>query len=231
MTLSAVQLYNKDGVAEMKNEKTNKPKMNLPNRLTVLRMCMVPIFMAVMLLPIGELMPEGIAWWLPRSIAAFIFIASSITDMLDGRIARSRGLITDFGKFLDPLADKTLVIGALLACTVAYCYQIGWALSWVTFIVIFREFAVTSMRLVVVNTSGIVVAASMLGKIKTVSQIVGISIILLEPVAVTPLVRMFYEGYPEYFLSYIGMIVMTVTTAVSGFDYIRSYWKYVDSNK
>ncbi len=215
----------------MKNENQNKPKMNLPNRLTVLRMCLVPVFMAVMLLPIGKLMPESIAWWLPRTLAAFIFIVSSLTDMLDGKIARKRGLITDFGKFLDPLADKTLVIGALLACTVAYCDQIGWALSWVTFIVIFREFAVTSMRLVVVNTSGIVVAASMLGKIKTVSQIVGICIILLEPVVLTPVVRLFFEGYPTYCLSYVGMIVMTVTTAVSGLDYIRSYWKYVDSNK
>ncbi len=215
----------------MKNENTSKPKMNLPNRLTVLRMCLVPVFMAVMLLPIGKLMPDGISWWLPRTIAAFIFIVSSFTDMLDGKIARKRGLITDFGKFLDPLADKTLVIGALLACTVAYCSEIGWALSWVTFIVIFREFAVTSMRLVVVNTSGIVVAASMLGKIKTVSQIVGICIILLEPVVLTPVIRMFFEGYPEYCLSYVGMIVMTVTTAVSGFDYIKSYWKFVDSNK
>ncbi len=215
----------------MKNENTTKPKMNLPNRLTVLRMCLVPVFMAVMLLPIGKLMPESISLWLPRSLAALIFIVSSLTDMLDGKIARKRGLITDFGKFLDPLADKTLVIGALLACTVAYCDQIGWALSWVTFVVIFREFAVTSMRLVVVNTSGIVVAASMLGKIKTVSQIVGICIILLEPVVLTPIMRIFFEGYPEYALSYVGMIVMTVTTAISGIDYIKSYWKYVDSNK
>lgn len=213
------------------NKKTQKTKMNLPNRLTVLRMCMVPVFMAVMLLPIGKLMPDNLSWWLPRVIAAVIFIASSITDMLDGKIARKRGLITDFGKFLDPLADKTLVIGALLACTVAYCDQIGWALSWVTFIVIFREFAVTSMRLVVVNTSGIVVAASMLGKIKTVSQIVGISVILLEPVVVTPVVHLFFDAFPEYIISYICMVVMTVTTAVSGYDYIKSYWKYVDSNK
>ena len=103
-------------------------------------------------------------------VGAFLFIAASLTDMLDGKIARKHNLVTDFGKFLDPLADKTLVIGALLACSIAYCDKIGWALGWVTFIVIFREFAVTSMRLVVVNTSGIVVAASMLGKIKTVSQ-------------------------------------------------------------
>ncbi len=212
-------------------KKENKAKMNLPNRLTVLRMCLVPLFMAVMLLPIGELLPESVSLWLPRTIAAVIFIVSSITDMLDGKIARKRGLITDFGKFLDPLADKTLVIGALLACSVAYRDQIGVVLAWVTFIVIFREFAVTSMRLVVVNTSGIVVAASMLGKIKTVSQIVGICIILLEPVVLVPLVRIFFEGYPEYCLSYAAMAVMTVTTAVSGYDYIKSYWKYVDSNK
>ena len=210
---------------------TKKQKMNLPNRLTVLRMCLVPVFMAVMLLPIGKLMPESLAWWLPRVIAAVIFIVSSFTDMLDGKIARKHNLVTDFGKFLDPLADKTLVIGALLACSIAYCDKLGWALGWVTFIVIFREFAVTSMRLVVVNTSGIVVAASMLGKIKTVSQIVGICFILLEPVVITPVLRTVIPATPEYFFSYICMIVLTVTTAVSGFDYIKSYWKYIDSNK
>ena len=216
---------------EINSVQPKKQKMNLPNRLTVLRMCLVPVFMAVMLLPIGKLMPDSISAWLPRVIAAVIFIVSSLTDMLDGKIARKRGLITDFGKFLDPLADKTLVIGALLACSVAYRDEIGWVLAWVTFIVIFREFAVTSMRLVVVNTSGIVVAASMLGKIKTVSQIVGICFILLEPVVLTPLVRMFFDAYPEYFFSYICMAAMTLTTAISGIDYIKSYWKYIDSNK
>ena len=216
----------------MSTENTQKKqKITLPNRLTVLRMGLVPVFMAVMLLPIGKLMPDSLAWWLPRTIAAVIFIVSSFTDMLDGKIARKYNLVTDFGKFLDPLADKTLVIGALLACSIAYCDKLGWVLGWVTFIVIFREFAVTSMRLVVVNTSGIVVAASMLGKIKTVSQIVGICFILLEPVVVTPLVRMAIPAFPEYLLSYICMAVLTVTTAVSGFDYIKSYWKYIDSNK
>ena len=211
---------------------STKKKMNLPNKLTVLRMFLVPVFMAVMLLPIGKLMPDNLAWWLPRTIAAMIFIVSSLTDMLDGKIARKYNLVTDFGKFLDPLADKTLVIGALLACSIAYCEQIGWALGWVTFIVIFREFAVTSMRLVVVNTSGIVVAASMLGKIKTVSQIVGICFILLEPVVLTPILRMLIsESFPEYLFSYICMIVLTVTTVVSGLDYIKSYWKHIDSNK
>lgn len=211
---------------------STKKKMNLPNKLTVLRMFLVPVFMAVMLLPIGKLMPDSLAWWLPRTIAALIFIVSSVTDLLDGKIARKYNLVTDFGKFLDPLADKTLVIGALLACSIAYCEQIGWALGWVTFIVIFREFAVTSMRLVVVNTSGIVVAASMLGKIKTVSQIVGICFILLEPVVLTPILRMLIsESFPEYLFSYICMIVLTVTTVVSGFDYIKSYWKHIDSNK
>lgn len=220
-----------DTEMDMTTSKVKKQKMNLPNRLTVLRMCLVPVFMATMLLPIGLLMPEDLRWWLPRVIAAVIFIVSSLTDMLDGKIARKRGLVTDFGKFLDPLADKTLVIGALLACCVAYRDEIGWVLSWVTFVVILREFAVTSMRLVVVNTSGIVVAASMLGKIKTVSQIVGICVILLEPVIVTPLIRMLLPIYPEYFLSYVCMAVLTLTTAISGFDYIKSYWKYIDSNK
>ena len=198
--------------------------MNLPNKLSIVRCLLVPIFVASLLfmkdMPIiGCLVP------------AAIYGLTALTDMLDGKIARKHNLVTDFGKFLDPLADKTLVIGALLACSIAYCDKIGWALGWVTFIVIFREFAVTSMRLVVVNTSGIVVAASMLGKIKTVSQIVGICFILLEPVVLTPVLRMVIPAFPEYFFSYICMIVLTVTTAVSGFDYIKSYWKYIDSNK
>ena len=213
------------------NNTKQKQKMNLPNRLTVLRMLMVPVFMAVMLLPIGDLMPDSLGWWLPRVIAAVVFILSSLTDMLDGKIARKHNLVTDFGKFLDPLADKTLVIGALLACCITYRDEIGWVLGWVTFIVIFREFAVTSMRLVAVNTSGVVVAASMLGKIKTVSQIVGICFILLEPVILAPVVQMFLPVYPDYFCSYICMAVLTFTTAMSGIDYIKSYWKFIDSNK
>ena len=218
---------------------STKKKMNLPNKLTVLRMFLVPVFMAVMLLPIGKLMPDSLAWWLPRTIAALIFIVSSVTDLLDGKIARKYNLVTDFGKFLDPLADKTLVIGALLACSIAYCEQIGWALGWVTFIVIFREFAVTSMRLVVVNTSGIVVAASMLGKIKTVSQIVAISTVFLEPV-VQLVVRWIAEAVtgeklcwrtdivPLTWLSLVFAVVMTVW---SGLNYIKAYWKYLDPAK
>ena len=197
--------------------------MNTPNKLTLARMIATPIFMAVMLIPFEELLPDTLAPWLVRTVAAVIFIASSITDMLDGKIARARGLITDFGKFLDPLADKTLVIGALLACTVKYCDQIGWALSWVTFIVIFREFAVTSMRLVVVNTSGVVVAASMLGKIKTVSQMVGTVIIIVEP-----MLPFFSDNH---ILSYVAMAVMAFTTLFSGLDYLRAYLPHIDSNK
>ena len=206
--------------------------MNLPNRLTVLRMCLVPVFMAVMLLPIGKLMPESLAWWLPRVIAAVIFIVSSFTDMLDGKIARKHNLVTDFGKFLDPLADKTLVIGALLACSIAYCDKIGWALGWVTFIVIFREFAVTSMRLVVVNTSGIVVAASMLGKIKTVCQMVCICMLFIEPLVdalICYLDPTFFFAH-FYNVCYLFVGLMLIFTLWSGINYIKGGWKHISTD-
>jgi CDP-diacylglycerol--glycerol-3-phosphate 3-phosphatidyltransferase len=151
-------------------------KMNLPNKLTVLRMLLVPVILLV-----GFLTPksDGSLWfYISSAICAAVFIAASVTDMLDGKIARRDGLVTDFGKFMDPVADKFMVIGALFV--ILYKFPHLELLMMVTLIVIvFRELAVTSMRLVVSTGSNIVVAANILGKIKTVSQIVAISTVLL----------------------------------------------------
>lgn len=190
--------------------------MNLPNKLSLLRVIMVPLFVLVMVIPTSVL-PD--AW--ARIIGAAIFILTALTDMFDGMIARRFNLITDFGKFIDPLADKFMVFGAMLAILYRFDY-IRDVFVWVALIVIFRELAVTSMRMIVVNKSGIVVAAAWLGKVKTVTQIVCIVTILLEPV-------IFVSTTP--ILSYITMALMTVMTIWSGINYFLAYSKHLDASK
>jgi len=204
-------------------------KMNLPNKLTVLRICLVPVFMIVMMAPIPGLKDDLV---LTGLIGAVIFILTSLTDMLDGKIARKYGLITDFGKFMDPLADKFMVFGALLSIIYRYDH-LRPVFIWAAAIVMFRELAVTSIRLVVSGKEGLVVAASWLGKVKTVLQIVCISTVLLEPCV-------FYlfkdiEAVAKIgemnILSYVTMAAMLVMTLWSGIDYLKSYWKFIDSSK
>ena len=132
--------------------------MNLPNKLTVGRIILVPFFVAALLANFP----------LNNAVALIIFIAASLTDMFDGKIARKNGLVTDFGKFADPLADKILVLAALL-CFV----QLGICDCVAVIIVLFREFSVTSIRLIAAS-KGKVVAANMWGKAKTVSQMIAI---------------------------------------------------------
>ena len=137
--------------------------MNLPNKLTVARILLVPFFVAALLIdfPLNNL------------AALALFGAASITDLLDGKIARKQGLITDFGKFADPLADKILVISALL-CFV----QLGLCDCVAVIIVLFREFTVTSIRLIAAS-KGKVIAANIWGKVKTVTQMVAIICVLV----------------------------------------------------
>lgn len=137
--------------------------MNLPNKLTLSRIILVPFFVASLL----------INFPFHTAVALVIFVVTTFTDMFDGKIARSRGLVTDFGKFADPLADKILVLSALL-CFV----QTGWCDCIAVIIVLFREFSVTSIRLVAAS-KGKVVAANIFGKIKTVTQLVAIIAVLL----------------------------------------------------
>ena len=151
--------------------------MNLPNKLTILRVFMAPIAMIFIMFPIGG---ETAA----RCIAAVVFILTSLTDMLDGKIARKYNLITNFGKFMDPLADKFMVIGMLVTMCASEQYAVFRSVMvWVTILVILRELAVTSLRLLVASSAEkIVVAASWLGKVKTVSQIVCFLVMILEPI-------------------------------------------------
>lgn len=215
-------------------------KMNLPNKLTVLRLIMVPIFMVVMLIPVLAHL-SALADTILTLVGALLFIAASVTDMLDGKIARKYNLITDFGKFLDPLADKFMVIGALVCIflrtafsgnkimTVAYFFALV--------IIIFRELAVTSIRLVASSTGGVVIAANILGKIKTVTQIVAISAALIEPVLFLLIDALFGKGtvpaavnsYPP--ITCIATLLMIYFTIHSGINYIVGAWKYLDPEK
>lgn len=189
-------------------------KLNLPNKLTLLRCVLVPVFLAVLLLP-GNVYIACLG-------SAALFGIASYTDMLDGKIARRDNLITNFGKFMDPLADKLLVFGALLGILCRF-ENIRPVFVWCAFIVIFRELAVTSMRLVVSGASGKVIAAKMIGKVKTVIQIVAVLLILLEPVAME-----LVSGYTVPAVSYVSMVAMALITLISGIDYIKSYWEFID---
>lgn len=196
--------------------------MNTPNKLTVLRMILVPFFVASLLA--GDSLPHH------NLIALVIFAAASYTDHLDGKIARSRNLVTTFGKFMDPLADKIMVISALV-CFVSQ----GLANVWLVLLIIFREFMVTSVRLVAADT-GVVVAANNWGKAKTVSQIVAILAILflqylleLVSLGVLPAFTVF-GGDPAAWFTFFGNLLLLVTTALallSGLIYLIQNWKIV----
>lgn len=202
-------------------------KMNLPNKLSVLRLCLVPVIIIVGMLP-ESILP----FYISCIICAVLFIGTSITDMLDGKIARKYNLITDFGKFLDPVADKFMVIGAMFVILYKFA-NLRTIMIFALIVVVFRELAVTSMRLVVSTGSNIVIAANNLGKIKTVSQIVAICSVFIEPV-LQWIVRIIFNAdwrtdiVPITWASIAFMMFMTVW---SGINYIMAYWKYLDPEK
>ena len=211
-------------------ENGKKKSMNLPNKLTVLRICLVPVFIVVMMLPASVLDPivSGL-------IGVALFIAASLTDMLDGKIARKYGLVTDFGKLMDPLADKFMVIGALTV--IVYRAESSAArlfFTLVLLVVIFRELAVTSLRLVASTSAGAVVAANMLGKVKTVMQIVFISTVFIEPALYA--IPALGDALPDWWvsnspLSYLTGGLTLIFTIWSGINYFIGMWKYLDPQK
>ena len=212
----------------MANQK--KQGMNLPNKLTVLRVCLVPVFITVMMLPASVLSPI-----ISGLIGVAIFIIASVTDMLDGKIARKYGLVTDFGKLMDPLADKFMVIGALTVIVYrAGSHAARLFFTLILLVVIFRELAVTSLRLVASTSAGAVVAANMLGKIKTVMQIVFISTVFIEPAiyaipGVGNALPTWWVSYPP--LSYLTGGLTLIFTVWSGINYFIGMWKYLDPQK
>ncbi len=141
--------------------------MNLPNKLTVLRICMIPFFVAALLYEDGASQSM-------RILANVLFIAASLTDFLDGKIARKYNLVTNFGKFMDPLADKLLVCSALI-CLI----ELGQLPAWVVIIIISREFIISGFRLVAAD-NGIVIAASYWGKFKTTFQMIAVILLIFN---------------------------------------------------
>ncbi len=196
-------------------------------------MAMIPLFLFFMIFP------DLCGFTASRIIAAVLFALTAFTDMLDGKIARKYNMVTDFGKFMDPLADKLMIFGAMIG-TLSITYQNSFGngdtsvwgatdflindapnyrifarvFAWVAFLIIFRELAVTSMRMVASNKTGVVISANIFGKLKTVSQIAGIMVIIIEPI--------FWSGFVA---SYIMCGAMLITTLYSGYTYFRDYLK------
>ena len=174
--------------------------MNLPNKLTLLRVCMIPFFVVF-----ARMSP---LW--AQCVAVGIYALACVTDALDGHIARSRHLITDFGKFMDPIADKLLVMSALVVLTAQ-----GRMPDWVCILMLAREFLVSGFRLVAVE-GGRVIAAGPLGKVKTVFQMLStIALMLLVPVAGEPLL-----GNGGAIFAKVLMYIALALTVVSGADYL-----------
>lgn len=170
--------------------------MNTPNKLTLLRVIMIPFFVLFMLVPVGG---EAHKW-----IALAIFIAASLTDTLDGYLARRDNLVTNFGKFMDPLADKLLVCSAMI-CLI----ETGMLPSWVVIIIISREFIISGFRLIA-SDNGIVIAASWWGKAKTVSQMVMIIVLIAD-----------FGGVFDV----IGTVLIAVAAALTVISLIDYLWK------
>ena len=181
--------------------------MNLPNKLTIFRIILVPIMVIITFFDID------IKWILVDAI----FILASLTDKLDGYIARSRNLVTTFGKFLDPIADKILVLAAMLVLVEAAKLP-----AWIPIIVLFREFIVSGYRLVAVEKGGKVVAASVWGKLKTVTQMVALVLAIINPNAFGACFTGILSGFSFWYnlIVTILMIISVVATIFSGVDYI-----------
>lgn len=191
-------------------------KLNLPNKLTLIRMFLAPIYLALMLIEFPY-----------HYIVAFaVFAVASLTDMLDGKIARKNNLITVFGKLLDPLADKMLTTAALLAFM-----REGWCSIWIVMIVLTREFAVAGVRLIA-TAQGIVIPANYWGKAKTVSQMVfTIVIMLLAELDATFDIFANAGWFTLARVSNIMLWITAVLTVVSGITYFVDSKKLIDFSK
>ena len=193
--------------------------MNTPNKLTIARIIATPVFMAALMIEFPY----------HYTAALLLFAGASLTDMIDGKMARKYGLITDFGKFLDPLADKMLTTAAFLGFIKM---GIGWQVTWIAFIVLFREFLISSLRLVVVSSGGKVIAANIWGKCKTISQMAGIIFALLA-----------YALISDFGINGSGFVlacdiiisilfwVSAVLCIISGVIYLLDSKDYIDPSK
>ena len=195
--------------------------MNLPNKLTIFRLILVPIMVAIPFLNIqSEFLGIPLAYW----IMNLIFGVASYTDHLDGKIARKNNLVTTFGKFADPLADKVLVLSAMLILVEA-----GNLPAWIPIIVLFREFVVSGYRLIAVEKGGKVIAANIWGKIKTVTQMIAIILMFIN-INNTNVFGAFIKGNLEG-MPLVVNILATVTMTASVIATIFSGWSYIKNGK
>ncbi len=199
--------------------------MNLPNKLTIGRMCAIPLVIAISLIkPL-----QDVAIWvinLQDLLLLIVFALASLTDMLDGKIARKYNLVTDFGKFMDPLADKLLVLSTMIALLEMGKLQVfGVSLGFVITIILTRELAITGLRTIAAD-NGIVIAASKYGKYKTVSQMVMIILLIINCYPFT-----FIGGNARDITALILIIIATALTIISGIDYFIKNGHVLKANK
>lgn len=192
--------------------------MNLPNKITMSRIFLIPIFIIILSIPIdwGEWSIGTTTLPVTHFIGGLIFLIASLTDWLDGYYARKYNLITNMGKFLDPLADKLLVSAAFILLV-----ELDLVAAWIVIVVISREFAVTGFRLVAAG-EGVVLAASNMGKLKTVSQILAIAFLLLHNFPFS------YLGIP---IDIITVYIALILTVWSGVDYFMKNWHVLRDSK
>lgn len=203
--------------------------MNLPNKLTILRIVLVPIMVIIPYLGIkGEFLEIPISFL----IIDLIFIIASITDKLDGTIARKKNLVTTFGKFLDPIADKILVLAALIMLV-----DFNKIPAWIPIIVLFREFIVSGYRLIASTNGGKVIAASIWGKLKTVTQMIAIILAFLSKYKMGDFIFRvatkideevssvnIFMTMPQYLINIgftVFMVISVIATIISGIDYLK----------
>ncbi len=205
----------------MAEKRKNTAKVfNLPNLLTLTRIAMVPPIVILVLI-------QWTAKDVMNIITAALFIIAALTDLFDGTIARNTNQVTDFGKFLDPIADKMLVLGTLIAIAGSARFSYVQLLVVISAIIILlREFAISSIRMVASNHDGTVISANFLGKIKTTVSVAAVAVLLLEEV-------IFKNGglFGIHLLSYVLMIAAVLLTVLSGVVYIKKYFSYIDPRR
>ena len=203
--------------------------MNLPNKLTIFRIILVPI---MVLIPFFNIQGEFLGIPITYLIIELIFIIASITDKLDGTIARKKNLVTTFGKFLDPIADKILVLAALIMLV-----DFGKIPAWIPIIILFREFVVSGYRLIALQNGGEVIAASIWGKLKTVTQMIAIILCFIdkfsfgdfifrvstkaEMLAQSAAIYMTTGQYIINIATTVMLVICVIATIFSGWDYLK----------
>ena len=173
--------------------------MNLPNKLTIVRVCLIPFFVAALLFDHGNN-------YTMRIVANVLFIIASLTDLFDGKIARKYNMVTNFGKFMDPLADKLLVCSALI-CLI----ELGQLAAWVVIVIISREFIISGFRLVAAD-NGVVIAASYWGKFKTTFPMIAVILLIFD----IPALRM---------VANITVVIAVALTIISLVDYVAKNYR------